>query len=190
MLLISAETAAVAAIICALASVASLVAHGAGTSPLIGRAGMGVSIRFDVVNAAMLLLVAFIGWIVVRYAATFLDGAARQGAFVGWLCLTIVCVLMLVLAGNLAQLVAASIATSLARHRLLLFHPERVAARRAARKKFVTARIGDAALIGAAALLAIDYGAGDIAMILHDAREGLGGGFTIAAAGLLAVAAC
>ena len=39
----------------------------------------------------------------------------------GWLCLTLACVLLLVLAGNLTQLVVAWIATSLLLHRLLLF---------------------------------------------------------------------
>ena len=57
------------------------------------------------------------------------------------------------LSGNLVQLVLAWIATSLFLHRLLLFYPDRVAAQRAARKKFVTARLGDVALIGAAVLL-------------------------------------
>ena len=188
LLLIAAEVACAAAIVVALASIAQLTAHGAATSPLIGRAGLGLSVRLDSVSAAMMLLVAFIGWVVVRYAATYLDGEARQGAFIGWLCLTLACVLTLVLAGNLTQLVAAWIATSLALHRLLLFHPERVAAQRAARKKFVTARVGDAALIGAAVCLALGYGASDIATILQGARAGLGEGYAIAAAGLLAVA--
>ena len=79
---------------------------------------------------------------------TYLDGEARQGAFTGWLCLTLASVLLLVTAGNLFQLVIAWIATSLFLHRLLLFYPQRIGAQRAARKKFVTARLGDAALLG------------------------------------------
>ncbi len=188
-LLALAEAAAVAACCCALIATGLLIAHGAGTSPLIGRAGIGLSIRMDAVSASMLLLVSFIGWVVVRYAATYLDGEARQGAFVAWLCLTLASVLLLVLAGNLVQLVVAWVATSLLLHRLLLFYPDRVAARRAARKKFVSARIGDVALAGAAAILALRYGTTDIATILQDARSGQGGGFALAAAFLLAVAA-
>ncbi len=183
------EAAAVAAILVALISAALLIVQGADGSPLIGWAGAGVSIRLDAVSATMLLLVSFIGWVVLRYAATYLDGEARQGAFMGWTCLTLAFVLLLVLAGNLVQLTVAWIGTSLCLHRLLLFYPDRVAAHRAARKKFVTARIGDAALAGAAAILAIGYGATDIATILHAAQAGLGGGFALAAASLLAVAA-
>jgi len=98
-------------------------------------------------------------------------------------------VLALVTAGNLLQLVVAWIATSLFLHQLLLFYPDRVAARRAARKKFVTARLGDLALLGAAGLLLAAYGTGDIGAILSAARAGQGGSLAGGAAVLLAVAA-
>ena len=183
------EAAAITAIGVAIISTIVLVRQGAGTSPLIGGSGAGLSVRLDAVSNTMLLLVSFIGWVVVRYAVTYLDGEARQGAFLGWLCLTLASVLMLVLAGNLIQLVAAWIATSLFLHRLLLFYPGRVAARRAARKKFVTARIGDVALICAAAILIVQYRTTDIAAILNAARAGAGDGLALWAASLLALAA-
>ena len=147
-----------------------LVVHGSGTSPLIGGDGIGLSARVDVVSVVMMLLVSFVGWVVVRYAATYVDGEARQGAFMGWLVVTLAAVLLLVQAGNLVQFVLAWIGTSLALHKLLLFYPDRVQARRAARKKFVCARLGDVALIGAAALLFAAYQTTDIAAILASAR--------------------
>jgi NAD(P)H-quinone oxidoreductase subunit 5 len=70
-----------------------------------------------------------------------------------------------------------------------LFYPERIAAQRAARKKFVTARLGDVALVSAAGLLIAAYGTTDIGAILAAARAGLGGGLAVGAAGLLALAA-
>ena len=112
------------------------------------------------------LLVSFIGWVVIRYSRTYLDGEARQGAFIGWLCMTLAAVLLLVLAGNLVQLVLAWIGTSLFLHRLLLFYPDRVAAQRAARKKFLMARLGDAALLAAAGMLALAYGTTSVETIL------------------------
>ena len=166
-----------------------LVLHGSGDSRLIGLHGVGLSVRLDAVSVVMFLLVSFIGWVVVRYAATYLDGEARQGAFTGWLCMTLASVLLLVLSGNLVQLVLAWVATSLFLHRLLLFYPDRVAAQRAAAKKFVTARLGDVALIAAAVLLTLAYGTTDIAQILSAARVGSGGGLAITAAGFLAAAA-
>ena len=103
--------------------------------------------------------------------------------------MTLASVLLLVSAGNLVQLMLAWIATSLFLHRLLLFYPDRVSAQRAARKKFVTARFGDVALLGAVALLAAAYGTTDIATILKAARAGEGGSLAVGAASLLALAA-
>ena len=184
-----AEAAALLSLIVALASVARLIVFGPGVSPLVGVHGLGLSARLDTVSAIMVLLVAFIGWVVVRYARTYLDGEARQGPFTGWLCLTLASVLLLVSAGNLVQLIFAWVVTSLFLHQLLLFYPQRAAAQRAARKKFVTARLGDVALLGAVALLVAAYGTTDIGTILKAARAGDGGGLTVAAAGLLALAA-
>ncbi len=139
--------------------------------------------------APALLLAAFIGWIVVRCSATYLDGEVRQGSFMGWLCFTLAMVMLLVIAGSLAQLVVAWTAISFGSHRLLLFYPERVAAQRAARKKLVSARLANLALLSAAVLLAITYRTSDIATILDTARSGQGGAMALAAAGLLALAA-
>ena len=196
---IIAEGSALLAIAAAVASAFLLVRNGPGTSRLAGLNGpwltnpwlndIGLSIRLDAVSVVMALLVSFIGWVVVRYSRTYLDGEARQGAFTGWLCMTLAAVLLLVLAGNLVQLVLAWIATSLSLHRLLLFYPGRVAAQRAARKKFVTARVGDIALLGAAALLVLAYGTTDIATILAAAHDGRGAGLAVGAAALLALAA-
>ncbi len=185
-----AESAALFAIVIAVIAAAMVMLHGSGDYGLTGWRGAGLSILLDQVSVTMLLLVSFIGWVVVRYAATYLDGEARQGAFIGWLSATLAAVLLLVLSGNLLQLVLAWIATSLLLHRLLLFYPDRIAARRAAAKKFVTARLGDAALIMAAAVLVLAYGTADIAQILTSARAGNGGGLAVGGAGLLAVAAC
>ena len=184
-----AEAAALAAFAVALLSAGLLAVTGAGTSPLLGAAGVGLSVRLDAVSVTMLTLVSFIGWIVVRYTATYLDGEDRQGAFTGWLCATLASVLLLVQAGNLVHFVLAWIATSLFLHRLLLFYPNRPTARRAARKKAITARVGDAALIGAAVLLAAGYGTSDIATIAEMARAGQGAAVAVWAAGLIALAA-
>ncbi len=183
------EIAALLAFGIAVVSTAYLLTQGAWNIALVQTVYTGLAIRVDAVSAVMFLLVAFIGWIVLRYTATYLDGEPRQGAFAGWLSLTLASVMLLVLSGNLVQLVLAWVATSLFLHRLLLFYPERIAARRAAAKKFVAARIGDVALIVAAALLTLAYRSTDIASILSAARAGTGGGLATGAAGCLAVAA-
>ncbi|WP_187182393.1 proton-conducting transporter membrane subunit [Rhizobium sp. WL3] len=184
-----AEFAALGSILVAVLSAVVLVLQGPGTSPDIGYGFFALASRLDLVSLVMLLLVSFIGWVVLRYAGTFLDGEERQGPFTGWMTATLAAVLFLVQSGTLLQLVIGWVATSLLLHQLLLFYPDRIAAQRAARKKFIVSRIGDAALIGAVILLAISFGTGDIATILAAAREGEGLPLTIAAAALLAIAA-
>ncbi|MEO8366499.1 MAG: NADH-quinone oxidoreductase subunit L [Pseudoxanthomonas sp.] len=178
----------------ALAAAVLTAVQGPMSSPVIGMGTVGLSVRLDVVSCTMFLLVSFVGLVVVQYSRNYLDGDARQGAFIGGLCLTLAAVLLLVLAGNLYQLAAAWVATSLALHRLLVFYRERPAALLAARKKFVTARIGDACLIGSCVVLATAFGSTDIATVLERAntlREGIAphgvrtGTLLIAAAALL-----
>jgi len=184
-----AEFAALGSILVAILSAVVLVLRGPGASPAIGYGYFALSSRLDLVSLVMLLLVSFIGWVVLRYAGTFLDGERRQGPFTGWMTAALAAVLFLVQSGTLLQLVVGWVATSLFLHQLLLYYPERLAAQRAARKKFIVSRTGDAALIGAVILLAIAFNTGDIATILAAAREGEGLPLTITAAALLATAA-
>ncbi|MGR3696998.1 MAG: oxidoreductase, partial [Roseovarius sp.] len=152
------EVAALMALFLALAMPVILIGAGAGDGALPGVLGHVIAVRVDVVSAVMLVLVAVIGWVVARYARTYLDGEPGQRRFAVWLLATLAAVQILVLSGSVVQFVGAWIATSLCLHRLLLFYPERIGAQRAAYKKFVTARLGDAALIGAAVLLVLAYG--------------------------------
>jgi NAD(P)H-quinone oxidoreductase subunit 5 len=184
-----AQTTTVAALMVALATTVLLIRRGPGTGYLTISDLQVLSVRMDSVTVTMQLLVSFIGWVVLRYASIYLDGEPRQGHFTAWLCLTLAAVLTLVTAGNLVPMVAAWIATSLFLHRLLLFYPERVGAQRAARKKFVFARAGDAAFIGASVLLVLNYDTTDLAQILGAARAGAANDYSTAAAALLALAA-
>ena len=179
------QGAALGAVGAAVLSLVVLLAAGPGTAPGL----LGIAPRIDPLSVTMLLLVSAIGWVVLRYAGTYLDGEPGQGRFTGWLLLTLAAVLLFVQAGHLVQLVAAWIGTSLALQKLLMFYPHRVLAQRAGRKKFVTARAGDAALLGAAALLIWSFGTGDIADILARARTAQESGAIHWAAGLLALAA-
>ena len=183
------EIAALAAIAVAVLSGLTLVLGGASTSPLIGIAGLGLAMRLDAVSVVMLLLVTVVGWIVVRYAAIYMDGEARQGAFTGWLCATLAAVMLLVIAGNILQLLLAWVATSLSLHKLLLHYPDRIAAQRAARKKWVSARLGDAALLLAVILIYGTYETGDIAAIMTAAQVGGANDGSIWIAAALAFAA-
>jgi NAD(P)H-quinone oxidoreductase subunit 5 len=167
--LLSSRLATVFALLLAVLACVGVAVRGPVTSALLGLAGIGLSIRLDAISCSMFLLVAFVGVIVVQYSRNYMDGDPRQGAFMAGLCRTLAAVMLLVLSGNLVQLVAAWVATSLCLHQLLVFYPERRQARVAARKKFIVARVGDAALLGAAALLVARFHTTDIAGILRQA---------------------
>ncbi len=178
-----------AAFLGSLGAAALLVWHGAGTSPALGQGYLSLSVRHDLVSVVMLVLVSFLGLVILRFSATYLDGEKRQGAFAAWLAVTLAAVSLFALSGTLPMLVASFVATSLSLHQLLLFYPERAGARRAARKKFILSRFGDLCLAGAAVLLAAGYGTADIAAILEAAREGIAPSGVGIAAFLLAFAA-
>ncbi|GHA33095.1 NADH dehydrogenase [Devosia pacifica] len=184
-----AEAAGLAAFAASCVAAALLASAGPGTSSVLGLAGFGFSSRLDVLSAVMLGLVSFVGWIVLRFAGTYLSGEPGRPVFLGWMCATLASVVLLVQAGNLVHLVVAWVGTSLALHQLLLFYRDRPGARRAARKKFLTARLGDAALVGAVVALAVGYGTADIAAINDAARSGIAPGGASIAAALMAIAA-
>lgn len=181
-----AEAAAFSAFAITVVAASLLVMKGPATSALIGHYGVGLSVRLDAVSAVMLVLVSFIGWIVLRYSSTYMDGDARQGAFTGWLSATLATVLLLVMSGNLFQLFVAWTLTSLSLNRLLLFYPDRATALRAARKKAVVARMSEGALAGAVILLVTATGTTDIETILATVEANW---LTMAAALLIAVSA-
>ncbi|MFO7857852.1 MAG: proton-conducting transporter membrane subunit [Ectothiorhodospiraceae bacterium] len=184
-----AEWAALLALAAAVAGGAVRIAYGPGTAALPMPWGPLALVRLDWVSVSMVALVAFIGWVVLRYARVYLDGEDWQGVFTAWLCATLAMVLLLVQAGHLVPFALAWIATSLCLHRLLLFYPERPAAQRAARKKFIVARLGDGALVIAFGLLAWTFGSGDIGALNAAAADATSSGFIIAAAGMLGLAA-
>lgn len=179
-----AELAALGAL--ALAAVAALAVILSG--PLTASVGSGpflLALRLDGLGAVMTVLVTFVGWVVLRYARTYLRGEAGQGTFTATTLATLAAVLVLVSAGSLLMLLAAFAAVGAGIRRLLLFYPARPAAQRAARKMRLVARAGDAALVLAAIPLFAAYGTAEIA-----AMRGTPAPFAaLWAAGFLALAA-
>ena len=137
----------------AVVAVAMVGRSGVLATDTLGADGIGSGLYLDTLSAAMFALVAFVGLIVIVYSRNYLDGDPRQGRFLTGLCATLASVLLLIVSGNLFQLALAWIATSLSLNRLLLFRRERPYAVLAARKKFVTSRLGDLCLIGAIVLI-------------------------------------
>jgi len=186
----SCEFAAVIATTAAIASLAGLVANGPDQFLLlVGSRDVGLSLRVDAISAPLLLLIAFIGWVVVRYTATYLDGEPGQSRFMALLCAALSCVMVMVTSGNVIGLVAAWIGTGVILNRLLLFYADRAAAQRAARKQAIVSRLSDLALLGAALTLGLGHATGDIQSITNGVVKHGATSADIIAAALLAVAA-
>ncbi|MFQ3595618.1 MAG: proton-conducting transporter membrane subunit, partial [Sphingomonadaceae bacterium] len=161
-----------------------------GTAALMAVSGVAaVGVRLDAVSAVMLLLVGFIGWVVLRYSRTYLDGEAGHFRFTALMAGTLGAVLLLVQAGSLLLFLASWVAMSMGLRQLLLFYPDRPGAQRAAAKKRVFSRTGDVALAGGFACLLAAYGTGEVGSILAAARAGEGGVLAVLGAALLAGAA-
>ncbi|MFN3371720.1 MAG: proton-conducting transporter membrane subunit [Sphingomonadaceae bacterium] len=127
----------------------------------------------DRIPAILAGLVAFIGWVVVRYARRYLDGEAREGRFHGLLLAAVGVVLATVQAGSLALLVIGLALTGLLVERLLCFYSGRAEARRAARKFRLAWRASDASLLVAAGLFWAAFGTLDLAALRASAEGGL-----------------
>lgn len=125
--------------IVALAGLTALAALGAG---------------WPTAAAVVLVLVGFIGWVITRYAATYLAGEPRQPSFVRWLLATLAGSSLVVATDHLAVLAVAWLGTSLSLGNLLTFYGERPAAQMAAHKKFLVSRLADACMAGALSLFA------------------------------------
>ena len=110
-------------------------------------------VRFDTLAVTMAVLVTFLGAVVLRFAARYLEGEPKRKRFLMWMSLTLLSVITLVISNHLVLLLAAWIATSLCLHRLLLHHPNRSGAVFAARKKFVFSRLAEILLLVAAVML-------------------------------------
>ena len=167
-----AEGAALGVLALAIASVVQLIAYG----PAMVEFGGGlvlIALRLDAISSTMALLVAFVGWVVVRYGRTYMDGEAREGAYHGLMLAALAAVMTLAQAGSLAVLVLAFVAIGLGLRQLLLFYPERAEARRAAAKFTLVWGAGDAVLVLAAVLLWTGFGTADIAALSRAAGAGL-----------------
>ncbi|MGC9418004.1 MAG: proton-conducting transporter membrane subunit [Rhodovulum sp.] len=166
------ETAALVALALAAASLAQTLVGGPMQVSLFEWPAAMI-LRLDAISTTMTLLVAFIGWIVLRYARSYLDGEPREGRFHGLMLATLAAVLVLMQAGSLPLQILAFIGIGIGLRQLLLFYPERAAARRAATKFALVWHAGDAALLLAALLLMTQFGTGSVAALAAAAGDGL-----------------
>jgi NAD(P)H-quinone oxidoreductase subunit 5 len=125
---------------------------------LSGVGGAGYGLRADPVGAVVMLLVAFVGWVIVRYSQPYLNGEREERHYVRWLMATLAMVGIVVSTDHVLVLALAWAATSLALHRLLTFFGDRPPAVVAAHKKFIVGRVADLCMLAAAGLLFQAFG--------------------------------
>lgn len=111
----------------------------------------GALLRSDTVGVAVLVLVSFVGWVVIRYSEAYIAGDPNERSYVVRMLATLAAVAVVVTTNNLVVLTLAWTSTSLALHGLLTFFPDRPVAVAVAHKKFLLARCADLAMIGAIA---------------------------------------
>lgn len=116
---------------------------------IIDGASSGWLIRLDSLTAVMLGLIAFVGWVVVRFSSTYLAGDPFEQRYATRLLATLAAVSLVVVTNHLVVLVAAWTAASVTLHGLLIFFGDRPVAIAVAHKKFLLARVADACMIGA-----------------------------------------
>jgi NAD(P)H-quinone oxidoreductase subunit 5 len=172
-----------------LASQPLLASDGFSIPVLFGGRFAGLTLHADAASSVILILVAFVGYVITSFSEQYLSGSKVQRHYLRFLMLTLACVCVIVTTNNLAVLTASWIATSLSLHELLTLYSDRQPAIIAAHKKFLASRIGDLCLIVANVLIYRSCGTLEIDKLLDALHQEPSQGMR-AAAICLVLAAC
>ncbi|MDA0364297.1 MAG: NADH-quinone oxidoreductase subunit L [Chloroflexi bacterium] len=126
----------------------------------------------DSITVVMLVVVSFVALMVMLYSVGYMHGEPRYGWYFALLAFFTAAMLTLVISGNLIQLYLAWEGVGLASYLLIGFYWERRTAAEAAKKAFITTRIGDVGLLIGIILLWRATGSFDIQTIIAAARSG------------------
>ena len=140
-----------------------------------GAITVGWGIIIDPLTVVMLLLVTFISFVVQLYSLGYMrqhaGGTEKDDPRIGWYfaahSLFAASMLALVLADNLLLLYVGWELVGLCSYLLIGFWYERESASRAAKKAFITTRVGDVGLLIGIVLLVVEVGSFDILTILN-----------------------
>ena len=135
----------------------------------VGGVRAGFDLRLDPLSATMILVVTGVGSLIHVYAIGYMAGDPRFPRFFAYLNLFVAFMLLLVLAENLLLLYLGWEGVGLCSYLLIGFWFERERAANAAKKAFVTTRIGDTFLMLGVALVAIRFGTLDLPAVLEGA---------------------
>ncbi len=126
----------------------------------------------DSITVVMIAVVTFVALMVMVYSVGYMKGEVRYGWYFAAMSFFTAAMLLLVISGNLIQLYLAWEGVGLASYLLIGFYWERQTAAEAAKKAFITTRIGDVGLLIGIILLWRATGTFDIQEIIHAAEAG------------------
>ena len=126
----------------------------------------------DSITVVMITVVSIVALMVMVYSVGYMKGERRYGWYFAVLALFTAAMLTLVISGNLLITYFAWEGVGLASFLLIGFYWERQSAAEAAKKAFITTRIGDVGLLIGIILLWREAGTFDIQSIIHFAEEG------------------
>jgi len=126
----------------------------------------------DSITVVMIAVVSIVALMVMVYSVGYMHGERRYGWYFSVLALFTAAMLTLVISGNLLIMYFAWEGVGLASFLLIGFYWERQSAAEAAKKAFITTRIGDVGLLIGIILLWRGAGTFDIQEIIRIAQEG------------------
>jgi len=134
-----------------------------------GTFNVGADLRLDALSATMILVVTGIGLLIHIYALGYMQGDPRYGRFFAYMNLFVCFMLILVLAENFLVMYLGWEGVGLCSYLLIGFWFEKTENANAAKKAFVTTRIGDTAMLIGIALIATKFGTLDFTQVFGTA---------------------
>jgi len=127
----------------------------------IGGIALEMGVLIDPLTAMMLVIVTLVSLLVYIYSAGYMEHDEGMGRFFAFISLFSAAMLGLVVALNFLQLYVFWEGVGLCSYLLIGFYYQKVAAREAAKKAFITTRIGDFGMLLGILLVEITFGTMD-----------------------------
>ena len=135
----------------------------------VGRFHVGADLRLDALSATMILVVTGVGSLIHIYANGYMAGDPRFGRFFAYMNLFVFFMLMLVLGANYHVLYLGWEGVGLCSYLLIGFWFENKENAEAAKKAFITTRIGDTLMLIGLALIVAKFGSLDFEVVFGHA---------------------
>ena len=137
----------------------------------VGGFRVGADLRLDALSATMILVITGIGALIHLYSIGYMAQDPRRGRFFAYLNLFVFFMLMLVLGANYLVLYLGWEGVGLCSFLLIGFWSDKVANAEAAKKAFITTRIGDTLMLIGLATLVFTFGTLDFVPIFGTASS-------------------